>query len=91
MELEIVRREKRELHLKVIGEDATLCNLLVKTLHTLPEVEFASFRQEHPLLSPFEIFVRVKEGKVEAALYKAAKKVSSECESLLRKIKNSGK
>jgi DNA-directed RNA polymerase subunit L len=87
MEVEVVRREEKELLLRIIGEDATLCNLLVKTLHSMSEVEFAAFRREHPLLSPYEILVKTR-GKPEDALLKAANKVVSSCEELLKQLKS---
>jgi DNA-directed RNA polymerase subunit L len=90
MELEVLKKEERELLLRVPGEDATLCNLLVKTLHSLGEVEFAAFRKEHPLLTPYEIGVRTR-GKPEDALLKAAQRVVAACEDLLKQLKASGK
>lgn len=87
MEVEVVRKEGRELLLRIPGEDATLCNLLVKTLHSMEEVEFAAFRREHPLLSPYEVVVRAK-GKPEDALLKAADKVVAACEELLKQLKS---
>ncbi|MEM2282903.1 MAG: DNA-directed RNA polymerase subunit L [Candidatus Hadarchaeales archaeon] len=91
MELEVVKRGERELLVRVPGEDATLCNLLVKNLHSLPEVEFAAYRKEHPLLTPYEIAVRVRGRKPEEALLKAAQKVVDTCRELLGDLKGSGK
>ena len=85
--MEVVRKGEKELLLKIPGEDATLCNLLVKTLHSVEGVEFAAFRKQHPLLSPYEIVVRTSKGKPEDALMKAAQKVIAACEELLKQLK----
>lgn len=48
MELNIQEETKTKLVAEIKGEDATLCNLLVKELTNDKEVKHASYAVEHP-------------------------------------------
>ena len=50
MELYVKEETKTKLLVEIKGEDATLCNLLVKELYNDKDVKHASYTVEHPSL-----------------------------------------
>jgi DNA-directed RNA polymerase subunit L len=72
MKVRILERGERSLKIEIIGEGHTFCNLLRDFLLRNPDVEFAAYRIDHPLVSNPVFYVRTKDGRPEEALRKAA-------------------
>ena len=78
MEINVLRKEKTEIEFELNGEDTTLPELLVHKLNQFPEVEFAAYKLEHPLIPRPKVFVRVKKGDPAKAVDKAIEELKSE-------------
>ena len=63
MELKIISAGEKEVEFEIIGAEYTLAELLTTRLNEKKEVEFASYRVAHPLISSPHIYVRVSSGK----------------------------
>jgi len=91
MEIHLIEKDKRSMVIKIIGEDATLLNPLLEALLADPKVEFATYMKEHPIMGDHHLTVRVKDGKPQTALKRAAKAVENEfkeAQELLEKMLN---
>jgi len=84
MKIRILERDERSLKLEIIGEGHTFCNLLRDFLLRNPNVEFAAYRIDHPLVSNPVFYVRAKDGRPEEALKRAAEDIVT----TLEKFKN---
>lgn len=78
MEIKIVKEEKNELEFEIVGEDSTLPEILVHKLNQMPEVDFAAYKIEHPLVGSPKIFLRTKKGAPGTAIGKAVESLVSE-------------
>ncbi|MEW5996319.1 MAG: DNA-directed RNA polymerase subunit L [Candidatus Micrarchaeota archaeon] len=63
MELKIISVADKEVEFEIVGGEYTLAELLTSRLNGKKEVEFASYRVAHPLVSNPRIYVRVSSGK----------------------------
>lgn len=63
MELKIISAGDKEVEFEMVGGEYTLAELLTTRLNDKKEVEFASYRVAHPLVSSPRIYVRVSSGK----------------------------
>jgi DNA-directed RNA polymerase subunit L len=61
MEIKIIKEGKYELEFEIKGEDHTFCNVLRHFLNLNKDVERASYKIEHPLLSTPVVYVKTKE------------------------------
>jgi len=90
VEVNILKKEKTEIEFEIVGEDSTLPGLLAHKLNEYPEVEFAAYKAEHPLIQKPKIIVRVKKGDplktIEKALDELAKEVA-EFRGIVSKLK----
>ncbi|MCX8171012.1 MAG: DNA-directed RNA polymerase subunit L [Candidatus Bathyarchaeota archaeon] len=76
MRLKVLERKPDKIVIEVDGEGHTLCNLLEAVLLEDEEVEFASYKIPHPLVSKPIITVKTKGGKSpEDALRNAVEKI----------------
>ncbi len=75
MKFEILSKEKNEVVFEVINPDRTLLIPLVEELNKDDMVEIASYHMEHPYQGRPILRVRVKSGKPQAAVKRAAKKL----------------
>lgn len=90
MELKVLRKEKSEIELELSERDDTLLYPLVQQLQSDETVEIARYITGHPLLEKTRLYVRVKEGKPETALKRAAKTLAKkfeDCLELVSKVK----
>ncbi len=90
MEFKIISKEKNEMVLEVINADRTLLIPLVEELNRDDMVEMAIYHYDHPYLENPTLKIRVKSGKPQAAIKRAAKKLEKVFEDLekeLEKIK----
>ncbi|WP_456475408.1 RpoL/Rpb11 RNA polymerase subunit family protein [Candidatus Pyrohabitans sp.] len=62
MEIKVIRENESELEFELAGENHTFCNVLRRALNQKDEVEAASYRIAHPLLSQPVVYLRVKAG-----------------------------
>lgn len=60
MKVEVLKEADNEMELSF--DNLTIASLLSKYLNEDPRVEFAAFREEHPLKEDVRLFFRVKEG-----------------------------
>ena len=81
MRIRILERGERSLKIEIIGEGHTFCNLLRDFLLRNPDVEFAAYRIDHPLVSNPVFYVRTKDGEPEEALKKAAEDIVAALEN----------
>jgi DNA-directed RNA polymerase subunit L len=86
MELEIVNKDENSITIKIIGEDHTFCNALRKVLQSDDSVSAASYSIAHPLLEPPKFYVKVKKGRPETALTRAAEQIIEYCVDLKRQL-----
>ncbi len=88
MELNLLNKTKDTIEVEVRGEDETLLYPLQQKLVEDESVEFATYIMGHPLLEHPKLIVKVKEGKPQNALKRAAKALANkyrECLTLFEK------
>ena len=78
MEIKVLKEEKNELEFEIVGEDSTLPEIIVHKLNQMPEVDFAAYKIEHPLVGSPRIFLRTKKGSPATAIGKAISALVSE-------------
>ena len=62
MELEVINRTKKELELKVKGENETLLNPIVQELLKMKDVEYATIETDHPNDPYRRLYIRLIKG-----------------------------
>ncbi len=82
MEFRVLSKEKNEMVLEVVNADRTLLIPLVEELNRDEMVESAIYHYEHPYLENPTLKIRVKSGKPQAAIKRAAKKIEKVFEEL---------
>ena len=90
MKFEVISKEKNEVVFEVINPDRTLLIPLVEELNHDDMVEIATYHMEHPYMGKPILKVRVKSGKPQAAVKRAAKrleKIFEEMEKEFEKVK----
>ncbi|MHC1601190.1 MAG: DNA-directed RNA polymerase subunit L [Candidatus Nezhaarchaeales archaeon] len=75
MKIRILEKNEKSMKFEVIGEGHTFCNLLRDFLMKNPDVEFAAYRIDHPLVSNPIFYLRTRQSKPEDALKKAAEEI----------------
>lgn len=63
MDVKILVNEKNVLEMEMDGADASLAQLLAERLSGDKDVEFASYKVEHPLVARPKLYVRTKKGE----------------------------
>jgi DNA-directed RNA polymerase subunit L len=63
MEVRILINEKNVLEMELGDVDQSLAQLLAEKLSEDKDVEFASYKVEHPLTAPPKLYVRMKKGE----------------------------
>lgn len=63
MEVKILINEKNTLELEMVDGDQSLVQLLAEKLNEDKDVEFASFKMEHPLVASPKLYLRTKKGE----------------------------
>ncbi len=86
MEFEVISKEKNMLEVEVVNADRTLLIPLVEEMNRDNKVEYAIYHYDHPYLSNPTIKIKVKEGKPQAAIKRAAKKLEKVFEDLNKKF-----
>jgi len=80
LELKLLNKEKDSMEIEILGEDETLLEPLKQKLLEDENVEIATYLMGHPMLECPKLIVRVKSGKPQAALKKAAKALANDFE-----------
>ncbi len=83
MKLRVLEEKKNELKIRIEGEEHTLPALLAWALLKDPNVDFAVYEKEHPLVSYATLFIRTKRGSPRNALEKTVKTIEDEFSDLL--------
>ncbi|MEW6036492.1 MAG: DNA-directed RNA polymerase subunit L [Candidatus Micrarchaeota archaeon] len=63
MEMKVLLNEKNTLEMELTGADQSLAQLLAEKLNDEKDVEFASYKVEHPLVTSPKLIVRTKKGE----------------------------
>ncbi len=63
MEVKILINEKNTLELELAGGDQSLAQLLAERLNEDKDVEFASYKVEHPIVGNPKLFLRTRKGE----------------------------
>ncbi len=61
--MKILANEKNTLEMELTGADQSLAQLLAEKLNGEKDVEFASYKVEHPLVTSPRLIVRTKKGE----------------------------
>lgn len=61
MVVNVLSETKNELEIELVGEDHTFCNTLRKVLTENKDVLSATYRIEHPLLTPPRLMIKTKD------------------------------
>jgi DNA-directed RNA polymerase subunit L len=80
LELKLINKEKDSMEIEILGENETLLEPLKQKLLEDDNVEIATFLMGHPMLESPKLIVKVKSGKPQAALKKAAKALANDFE-----------
>jgi len=62
MDVKVLVKEKNTLEMELGGVDQSLAQLLAEKLNEDKDVEFASFKVEHPVVASPKLYVRTKKG-----------------------------
>jgi DNA-directed RNA polymerase subunit L len=62
MQVKILTNDKNVLEMELQGADQSLAQLLAEKLSGEKDVDFASFKVEHPLVGMPKIYLRTKKG-----------------------------
>ncbi len=63
MEVKILTNDKNVLEMELNGADQSLAQLLAEKLTEDKDVEFASYKVEHPLVGEPKLYVKTKKGE----------------------------
>ncbi len=89
MQLQLLEKDKDSIHVQVREADMTLINPLIAELLADEGVEEVKYTTGHPELDIPVLFVRVKSGKPQTALKRAAKTLSNEFKEAREKLDKS--
>jgi len=86
LEIEVLESGQNYLEFKIKGERHTFPQLLKHYLLKDPNVEFASYKLEHPLDKDALFIVRMKKGKPIQALREANKNMLADIKEFKKKV-----
>ncbi len=79
MEINVLKKDKKEIEFEIGGNrDTTLAEILVFKLNELPDVEFAAYKIEHPLVTDPRVYVKTKKGDPVKVIEKALEALKKE-------------
>jgi DNA-directed RNA polymerase subunit L len=79
MEIKVLINEKNTVELDLAGVDHSLAQMLAEKLNEEKDVEFASYKVEHPLVGTPKLYLRTKKGE-------AAKLVLEKLEEIRKEV-----
>ncbi|MDR2699609.1 MAG: DNA-directed RNA polymerase subunit L [Nitrososphaerota archaeon] len=87
MKINVLKKNKQELKIEIMGADHGICNLLQKKILLDENVDLAGYDVPHPLASSPIIYVRMKgNSKPQDTLIAAAKKAIADNEELIKAL-----
>lgn len=86
MDISLVLKDKISMEIEIKGENETLLTPLKRKLLDDEKVVFATFIMGHPLLDNPKLYLKVKEGKPQTALKRAAKAIIKDTQKLKKKF-----
>jgi DNA-directed RNA polymerase subunit L len=84
MNLKVLEEKDNELMIEIVGEEHSFPALLAWALLKDPNVEFAVYDKEHPLLGHAKLYVKTKRSSPWHALEKSIKTIESEFSDMLK-------
>jgi DNA-directed RNA polymerase subunit L len=78
MEVKVLTNEKNVLELELVGSDTSLAQLISERLNQDKDVEFSSFKVEHPLLAHPKLYVRTKKGDASKLVLEKIEEIKKE-------------
>ncbi len=78
MDIEILKNEKDYLEVTIKGEDIGFINAIKELLFDDPDVAFAAYRLDHPIVASPVLIVRMKKGSALSAVRTAVKKLKKQ-------------
>ncbi len=87
MKVNVLEEKSNELKIEVLGEEHSFPALLSWALLQDPNVEFAVYDKEHPLLGHAKLYIKTKRGSPWNALKKTAKTIEEEFRTMLKVTK----
>lgn len=79
MEIKVLKKNRNELKIEVVGEGHTFCNVVQRALVKNRGVELAGYDIKHPLTANPSLYIRTKgRSKPETLLKKAIKDVGND-------------
>ena len=92
MQLNVIRREKNELRIELLGEGHTFCIALQEMLLKDEDIDFTGYNISHPLIASPQFYVRMKKNiKPENALIKASKNLTKNLDNLQKAFRKASK
>jgi DNA-directed RNA polymerase subunit L len=88
VEIEVLKKEKNNLMLKIEGETHTLANLLCSELYTDSAVKSAAYTLDHPLTGAILLHVRTDGKSPEKALLSAADRIVNKFQDLKQEFQS---
>ncbi|HEU12499.1 MAG: DNA-directed RNA polymerase subunit L [Thermoplasmata archaeon] len=85
----VISKGKDYIWVEVINYDNTILRPLVEEIANDPMVLESRYNIEHPTLDNPKIYIRVKEGKPQAAIKRAMRKLEKTFEDLENEVKKS--
>jgi len=87
MRINILKKTGNEMEFELEGEGHTFCNVLRKELLNDPNVEYAAYRIDHPLVGVPVFYVRTKGKDPIEALIDATNRIRKSTEEFMEKFK----
>jgi len=78
MEMKVLINEKNVLEMEIGEADQSLAQLIAERLTDDKDVEFASYKLEHPTAARPKLYVRTKKGDAAKAVIAALKEIKAE-------------
>ena len=78
MEMKILVKDKNVLEMELGGADQSLAQLVAERLTEDKDVEFASYKLEHPTAARPKLYVRTKKGDPTKVVVEALKELKKE-------------
>ena len=87
MELKVNAKNDKYWEVEFVGEDRSIPNMIVESLHTNSDVEFAACMTDHPVVGSPKLIIRTKSKTVKNALDKAIADVEEQVKDFKSKVK----
>ncbi len=91
MQIEVLSAEKNMVEFKLIGERHTFAQLLKHYLLKHPEVEYASYKLNHPFDKDALFILKTKGAKPAKVLLEVNKEIIADLEDFKKKVKEAFK